>query len=109
MSVDGTIRQITSANPDGARLFSTPETVAVYKNAFQNLITTENSLKFLSWQVRNICTQSPAGLNLFATKEFISAMKGVEKYVKDDEDAGYELEDCLKVLEGHLKQNPEQQ
>ncbi len=84
-------------NPDGQRLFSTPETVSALKTALQKYATTAESVGNLSKVVYTLCTDNPAGLKLFATNEFVSALKNAEKYATTPSPKK-DLNDCLKLL-----------
>jgi hypothetical protein len=105
--VGGAILHICLNNSHGQRLFSTPETVAAFNNALQKYATSDESVENLSKVVHNMCFNNPAGLKLFATNDFISALKNVEKYATTASSKTH-LNNCLKLLQDYLKQNPQQ-
>jgi hypothetical protein len=103
------IAHICFDNPDGQRLFSTPETVSAFNNALQKHATDAARVWSVFWAAKKICTDNPAGLKLFATNDFISALKNVEKYATTYASKTTLNGFCLKLLEDFLKQNPQQQ
>jgi hypothetical protein len=63
------IGNITANNPDGARLFSTPETAAALTHALQEHASTPESVQWVGVAIGSITQNNPDGKRLFSTPE----------------------------------------
>jgi hypothetical protein len=103
-----TIAWICEQDPNGSRLFQTPEVVSFFISTIQKFGATQTTTSDLSWHVCRICSGNPAFLDLFATSPFVAAHKNAEKYATTPDEKKY-FDLCAKLLGDHLKQKQQQQ